>query len=51
LDRRLGGPQAGLDAVAKRKIPIPCRESSPALLACSRYIDLDIPDLDFNRNL
>jgi hypothetical protein len=23
------GPRAGLDAVAKRKIPCPCRESSP----------------------
>jgi hypothetical protein len=24
------GPRAGLDAVAKRKIPFPCRESKPA---------------------
>jgi hypothetical protein len=27
------GPRAGLDAVAKRKIPIPCRESNPDRLA------------------
>jgi len=24
LDRRLGGPRVGLDAVVKRKIPSPC---------------------------
>jgi hypothetical protein len=27
LDRRLGGPRAVLDAVKKRKIPSPLRES------------------------
>jgi len=35
LDRRMGGPRAGLGAVVKRKIPSPrrdsnCRSSSPA---------------------
>jgi hypothetical protein len=29
LDRRLGGLQSGLDAVARRKNPSPCRESNP----------------------
>jgi len=29
LDRRLGGPRAGLNAVAVRKHPIPCWESNP----------------------
>jgi hypothetical protein len=29
LDRRLGGPRAVLDAVVKRKIPSPRRESNP----------------------
>jgi len=33
LDRRLGCPRAGLDAVAKRKIPSACRESNPGSLA------------------
>jgi hypothetical protein len=29
LDRRLGGPRTVLDAVVKRKIPSPRRESKP----------------------
>jgi hypothetical protein len=29
LDRRLGGPRVVLDAVVKRKIPSPHRESNP----------------------
>jgi hypothetical protein len=29
LDRKLGGPQAILEAVVKRKIPSPRRESNP----------------------
>jgi hypothetical protein len=29
LDRRLGGPKTGLDAVEKRKISSPRRESDP----------------------
>jgi hypothetical protein len=29
LDRRLGGPRAVLDAVVKREIPSPRRESNP----------------------
>jgi hypothetical protein len=29
LDRRLGGPRAGLDAEARRKILCPCRGSNP----------------------
>jgi hypothetical protein len=37
------GPKAGLDAVAKRKIPTPCRESNPRTPivqpAAQRYTD------------
>jgi hypothetical protein len=29
LDRRLGGPKGDLEAVVKRKIPIPRWESNP----------------------
>jgi hypothetical protein len=35
LDRRLVGPRAGLDAVEKRKISCPCRESNPGSCALS----------------
>jgi hypothetical protein len=28
LNRRLGGPRAGVDAMEKRKIPSPCRDSN-----------------------
>jgi hypothetical protein len=31
LDRKLGGPRAVLDAVMKRKIPSPRRESNPRI--------------------
>jgi hypothetical protein len=40
LDRRLGGPRAVLDAVVKRKIPSPRRESNPIVQPLAqRYID------------
>jgi hypothetical protein len=44
LDRRPGGPRAGLDAVVKRKIPSPCRDSNPdhsAVLKTVAYQDTD----------
>jgi hypothetical protein len=35
LDRRLGGPRAGLNVVAKRRIFAPCQELNPSHPACS----------------
>jgi len=47
LDRRLGGAQAGLDAMAKRKVPFPRRVSKPGRPAgySSLYTDWAIPAL------
>jgi hypothetical protein len=38
LDRRLGGPRAGLDAGARRKILCPCRGSNPDRPARSKIL-------------
>jgi hypothetical protein len=35
MDKRLGGPRAGLDMVVRRKNPRPCQESNPYCPACS----------------
>jgi hypothetical protein len=38
LDKRLGGPRAGLDAGDRRKILCPCRGSNPDRLARSQTL-------------